>query len=447
MLKNNILNSDFESPLNINTVLKLEFDGINGGNNNLPKDEIHPSRTFSVSGLPMIGSHNPFTTNGSTYDKSIHGGSCLLKRDGYSHSNNSLQYYTYDDPSDCFNFGIGDFTFEFWIKQPVDSGSPLVVMETDTFSVVMRQNKYEMFGLASTKSIIFNKWTHVAFCRNASILKCYIDGEIDAVMNYPNDIPNISAFVIGTSIPSFAFNGYIGGIRAIKGTALYTSNFSVPTSKFTNVPGTSFLVNFDNADIYDSTSKNNILPLGEARLSTTRKRTGTSSIFLNGTTDYLICNINNQDLNKLTINPSDAYTIETWVYLESFNSSSSIIISNGHIVGSVGPLWEMTISPQGNVTLLPTIGGWNPLTTTSSIQFNQWTHIAGCMDSLGNCYIFINGVLSTNSIVRDRTDMYRENSIITIGRYPSGTGYFHGYIDSLTITKGICKYTENFIPE
>ena len=83
------------------------------------------------------------------------------------------------------------------------------------------------------------------------------------------------------------FSGYTSNLRMIKGTALYTSAFTPPTAPLTAVTSTSLLLLGTNAGIYDGAMQNNLTTVGDAKISTTQSKFGGSSIFFDGTGDYL----------------------------------------------------------------------------------------------------------------------------------------------------------------
>lgn len=388
------------------------------------RDEIHPDRISTTIGIIPIGSHNPFTGDGTPYNRELHGGSACFRIQGYPYIDQTQSYITHD-ATDCFDFGTNDFTFECWIKV-IGVGSTTTLISAGTVGVSIQylgDYRFQAFGLMSIRTVIFNQWTHIAYCRSNNTISCYINGIFDSSVQNTTDFSNGTSITLGTGYQPHSFNGYIGGIRAIKNTALYTQNFNVPRTKFTNVPGTSFLVNFDTTDIYDISGNVNVWRGGTAAISTSNKRNGNSSVYFNGTTDFLMCGINNQTLNILTLNPSDAYTIESWIYLMSYGDS--IIITNGHTSNVIGPHWELSLNNQGNL-LFFTSGLGPALISNTTVQLNQWTHVAACMDSLGNCYIYINGELVSNQFVRTAQNNYGIDSNVTIGKRITNDYYYHG---------------------
>ena len=95
-------------------------------------------------------------------------------------------------------------------------------------------------------SIPTDKWVHIAVSRDYSATKTYyfIDGKL--VYTYTSNI-NLSAdnngdISIGSvNTSSYDWDGFISNLRVIKGTALYTTDFTPPTRELTNVTNTKLL--------------------------------------------------------------------------------------------------------------------------------------------------------------------------------------------------------------
>jgi hypothetical protein len=102
-------------------------------------------------------------------------------------------------------------------------------------------------------------WIHCALVRSGTSFRLYQNGvqstngatSSDAVANNSTAI-NIGSF-IGSAISNL--NGNISNLRILKGTALYTSNFTTPTAPLTTIANTALLT--CNADtIFDSSTNN-----------------------------------------------------------------------------------------------------------------------------------------------------------------------------------------------
>ena len=85
-------------------------------------------------------------------------------------------------------------------------------------------------------------------------------------------------------------------------------------------PNTQFLISSTNAGIIDSTQKNNLITVGSAQLSSTVSKFGGTSMFFNGTTDYL-----SSPTNDFFRMGTGNFTIEFWAY---WNAVSGTIPGN-----------------------------------------------------------------------------------------------------------------------
>ena len=182
----------------------------------------------------------------------------------------SDDYLTVAD-SDDFEFGSGNFTLEAFINY---TGNPGTGSDTYTiFSKWDNQNSNKGFILRisddgggdnlqffhtsdgesnniTTGSTVLSPgtWYHIAAVRNGESVTFYINGVADSTTHFmgSNSIRNTTVpFRIGGNLDMSAssqeFNGLISNVRVIKGTALYTSNFTAPTSSLTNVTNTKLL--------------------------------------------------------------------------------------------------------------------------------------------------------------------------------------------------------------
>ena len=167
-------------------------------------------------------------------------------------------------PNDArFAMGTGDFTIEGWIY-PYDSATnqgyfAIGGTNADGFNSGNYATSLTLLrGYNVGGNLTFygngaetafndqvnpapNTWFHFAFSRSGSTLKVFIDG----VQKYTGtDGTNYSGQ--GCILGGGYSTGYLSyfdmsNFRIVKGTALYTSNFTVPTAPLTDISGTSLL--------------------------------------------------------------------------------------------------------------------------------------------------------------------------------------------------------------
>lgn len=91
-----------------------------------------------------------------------------------------------------------------------------------------------------------NTWVHIALVGNGLNIKVYTNGTLTGtVNNFYNFSNTTTALCIGNETsPSSAscFKGNITNFRWVKGTQVYTGNFTVPTTPLTAISGTELLL-------------------------------------------------------------------------------------------------------------------------------------------------------------------------------------------------------------
>ena len=146
-----------------------------------------------------------------------------------------------------FLFGNNDFTIEAFIYRPENRFMCLFdhMMGTGNFTIFSYSNGpiqvYNNQFLTSGVNPGNNVWFHLAIVRISGTLHFYING-IKAAQTQPYNFNVAEAgIIIGrTGYSEFATQS-ISNLRIIKGTAIYTSNFTPPTSDLTVITNTVLL--------------------------------------------------------------------------------------------------------------------------------------------------------------------------------------------------------------
>ena len=85
-------------------------------------------------------------------------------------------------------------------------------------------------------------WDHVAICRSGTTLRIFLNGIVIHSVTNSSSVASAGDFNIGSrSNGEGGFPGAISNLRLIKGTALYTANFTPPSSPLSNVTNTKLL--------------------------------------------------------------------------------------------------------------------------------------------------------------------------------------------------------------
>jgi len=402
------------------------------------------SNAFAITrnGDTRISKFAPFNPPAS-YSTATYGGSGYFDGGG--------DYLTLPNNA-AFNISTGDFTIECWFNTGVansnyqrilglNAGSSIPT-ETLAFEInsagilIVAVSGSTSYGGTTATPLPPNTWNHLALVRNGSNITGYVNGVSIGSSTFAGSLNYASGafFQIGywqTNTTSRFITGYMSSLRFVKGTAVYTANFTPPTSPLTAISGTSVLLNFDNAGIYDAATINTVRTVGNAQVSTTQAKFGTTSIYCDGSGDY-------GDLLSVPENTvrTGAFTLETWAYLATADAGTE-----RYIFFQYGPGIVLGVT-AGNYVF----GGTylTLLQSANTIPLDQWVHIALVREGTGASQfkLYVNGVLEdTGTSTRDVTQNF-----IRIGATNTGTSPWKGYLDEMRMTNGYARYTAAFTP-
>ena len=193
----------------------------------------------------------PDTPSGVSYTSNL-----TQITDGAISSGPSSTYLTLA-PSADFGFGTGDFTVEFFVyetsKVYTSVSNPRAFDFDGTFQMVLhstadgstiRIDYADSTLMTSNGTLFVNKWNHIALVRSGSTLSLYINGVFDKSVSNSTNVPTPSSTIyIGRYYGSNSgwINGFLSNFHVVKGTALYTSNFTPPTGPISSVANTKLL--------------------------------------------------------------------------------------------------------------------------------------------------------------------------------------------------------------
>lgn len=289
--------------------------------------------------------------------------------------------------------------------------------------------------IAALAALPVGAWTHIVMQSDGTTLTLYINGVSQGTLARGTTATSATTTRIGAyqSTGTLPFIGYISDVRTVKGTAVYTGNFTPPSAPLTAITNTQLLCNMTNGAIFDNSAKNNLETVGNAQISTSVKKFGTGSLAFDGTGDWLAIP-SSQNISFGTGN----FTTEAWVYVPS-TASANPIICIGDDFGATGVLFYITSGAK-----LAVFGGNASIVAgTTNVSTNTWHHVAWVRSGTTNT-IYLNGTsegTATNSVAW--------TGAVRIGAelFNGSTGaQLNGYIDDLRITKGVARYTANFTP-
>ena len=360
--------------------------------------------------------------------------------------------------STAFNFGSGNFTVEAWINPTNVSGTKAIVaiFESVIGGWYLGLNGSSLrfssgFADYDAGTIVAGVWSHVAATRFGNDLRIFINGnQVNTTTNVSAQNFNITnALWIGNmNIAGWTFTGYISNVRVVKGTALYTANFTPSTTSLTTVANLSILTLRDSILIDDSPYNFTLTRNGDTRLTAfspfnTTPHTITAnsnSVYFDGTGDYLTVAAN-AAFNMGAA--SNNFTMECWVYQTANSGTRGLFGPRPSTNSGFDAGYGFYIQDGVPTFQVWTLGSFAADTATGpTIPLNTWTHIAGVRNS-SQIRVYVNGLGGTAVSTTRNGD---NSSPFYIGSYEGANYLFTGYISNVRVLKGIAQYTANFTP-
>ena len=150
---------------------------------------------------------------------------------------------------------ITTFTYECWIYPTSSLGTNCIfdISECQPFRFVLSSTGVNWQATSSGGTIltanftwVIGTWYHVAFVRdNSNNISIFINGTRYATTTYGGNWGATASGGVNIGCnrgDTWFFPGYISNARFVKGTAIYTGNFSTPTNELTNITNTSLLI-------------------------------------------------------------------------------------------------------------------------------------------------------------------------------------------------------------
>lgn len=362
--------------------------------------------------------------------------------------------------------GSGDFTIEMWVYPNNTSSAYRGLIASDAYSATTNGWTVYQYGtniemyyssggstpniFTASSVLVAGVWQHVAISRSSGTLKCFVNGV--QVASVSNSIAFVGSIIyIGdNNAGNYFYSGYISDVRIVKGTAVYTSAFTPPTSPLTSVANTQLLTlqnrtGITNHQFVDESGINHLFTRGgnASQGSFSPYSPAGWSGYFDGTGDYLSV-LDNAALELGSV----SFTIECWFNISS-SGTHTILSKNRSGTGAVGGFSldvssttiRVYINGDNGTTLVPVI--------TTTISLNVWNHIAIVRSVSGSTtnYVFLNGVSvgtsSTSTAIIDNSEPWWIGSTNLSG---STYNLFTGYISNLRIVKGTALYTSAFTP-
>jgi hypothetical protein len=352
-------------------------------------------------------------------------------------------------------FGTSDWTIELWIYFISVAGDIIIydsrpASTNGAYPTIYKHsdNSFRYYTntgerIASTTSVVAGTWYNVAVAKVSGSTRMFVNGIVQTTV-YSDSV----TYLNGASRPRIgdsgvtagaAVNAYISDLRVIKGTGLYTANFTPATTSLTSVANTQLLTLQyrvgENSHRFVDEGGNKYVPVrtGEVYQGTFSPFSPAGwSAYFDGSGDYLTV----VGSSNLAFGAND-FTIECFVYFNDVSTSGFIYDSR-------------TAGSQATPTLY--FGGGNIFyyvsgsirITSSTIVTNQWYHILVSRVS-GSTRMFLNGT-QTGSTYTDATTYINNTNRPLIGTNGDATNFFlNGYISNLRVLNGT-GYTTVTVP-
>ena len=383
----------------------------------------------------------------------------------------------------AFNIFNGDMTVECWFYQTSTTNTSqhlfaFVEDATNRESIYFAGTTLTFWTSSSAGSgpritysaPTLNTWHHLAIAKSGSTFTMYVDGisagtSTTTQYSTANQLLRIGTYD-GTTAADY-FTGVISNVRVVKGTAVYTANFTPPTAPLTNITNTSLLTCQSSTFIDNSTANGgvgftitatgNVQPVTSptpfpANVDTTTLNSAYStsliggSAYFDGTGDYLsVAQTTATDLG------SGNFTLEFWLYF------TGAVTSPYNITGKWNSTtqWLLQWRNAGADSIANqhwrfyTNNGAAPSTdfieaSTTSVAQNTWMHIALVRNG-SNFILYRNGV-QVGSTYTSSSAVTATSDTLQIASAQSGSNPFQGYMAGYRLVIGSALYTAAFAP-
>jgi hypothetical protein len=459
-----------------NTVLLLHGDGTNGAQNNTFIDSSTNNFTITRNGNTTQGTFSPFSKPDGRWGNWFNNPGA----DSYAPNNSLSVPY-----NSALVFGTGDFTVECWFYLTGDAPQSdptlgasnrhamLVNCSGDlndgvgsrpgwiffvrgdssttgtAIQFINRVNSTTTYSVTGTTTVDKNKWNHAAVVRSGTTTTVYLNGvAINSGTLGDQNISSSMPLMIGEfnfyQGLAYPFPGFISNLRIVKGTAVYTTGFTPPTTPLTAITNTSLLTCQSNAFKDNSSNNFSVTPTGTPKVTpfspfpiTTAYSTSVNggAGYFDGSGDYLTAP-SSQSFNLSSGN----WTIEGWTY--------GVVLANDNRLFSLegSSTSYALIRPSADTTALQwnRVGTGALITSSSGVSpAGSWTHFALVSNS-GTITLYVNGVSAGTTTTYPDNSATQFTIAATAVRFQ--TSNTNAYLSDIRVVKGTAVYTTGFTP-
>jgi hypothetical protein len=429
--------------------MMLHGNGTNGAQNNTFLDSSTNNFTITRNGNTTQGTFTPYGANWSNYfdgsgDYLSIPSSAGLRFDGQFCVEGWVNFNAFNTQ----NFLISQFT--------AAGEAGWIVRYTGTALRLYAQNG--AVTIDRTWSPSRGVWYHFAVTRDSNNdIRFFIDGTqlgatatgVSTTMSSTN-----TAYIGGHPDIANDTNAYLSNMRVVKGSAVYTANFTPSTAPLTAITNTSLLTCQSNRFIDNSSNNFTITRNGDVSVQrfspfnpTAPYAAGTDggSGYFDGTGDNLRAG-NNAAFDFGT----GSFTLEAWVYPTAATPNAyGVVLAQEQNNGQAAWGVSLALSPSNVPTLFASAssGGYAVQISGSSAPMNTWTHLAAVRN--GNTFtLYVNGVsaATTTSTVSITQQSSPYGGLVCGGSSAVQALQFVGMISNARVVNGSAVYTAGFTP-
>jgi len=355
-----------------------------------------------------------------------------------------------------FAFGTGDFTIEMWYFPYAISNQQLYSSQAsgsyttapDLWMDTSGRLNLQVGGTGSVKqaaALSPMTWYHIALVRRSNSSTIYINGVESgspAVDNNNYTIPANRPLIggYGYSTNQYPVNGMISDLRVVKGTAVYTGNFTPPTSRLPEVAGTSLMLNNGylgdaSSNKFPVTAVNNVKRIASSPYDSAV--VGAYSTHFNGSSYIQMAKSSNFAM-------AGDFTIEGWVMMPTVAGNIFTLSSTNNN----GWNYDDSSSLMGGLSLSHNMLrlGSSGLSFTSSIfSPRKWQHFAVTRSGT-SVKVFVDGVEKYATTYSGTIGSANATPALGILDTYSGSArnLFTGYISNFRVVNGTALYTSAY---
>ena len=432
--------------------LLLSSTALGNANNNLFVDSSGAFNPISRNGNTTQGSFTPYGSNWSNYF------------DG------SGDYFSVPYTSANFDWWSTDFTIEAWVYPTNlstwqdERGFSTMVGNIDPGG----ETNYWSFGpigngtvrlyyfnggqnlLTSTATISANTWSHIALTKTSAGITIYVNGVASTTTAVSGTPQSSTSFglVVGQSFGR-CLTGNISNLRIVRGTAVYTGNFTPPTSALTAVTNTKLLTCQSNRFRDASTNNLTLTVTGDTRvtdyspfapaypgISYNQSDIQYWSGYFDGSGDYLTLPSAAGNLG------TGDFTVECWYKSDVVTAATHCPIIAQYEANAQGS-WAVKASSGSNQCLQFAYynNGWVDNNTSTNITSDRaWHHVAVTRSGT-TLRIYADGVLLRTDSIASGVQLGNTGYTLQIGRIANDNAFMTGCVSNARIITGTALYT------